>query len=293
MAEALRSLANLVEDVASRTDTDHVLREICGQYALERCTLAQRDLHYAGVRFMSWSRLLLFAVYRATLRTSDSDAACSLPTSALIAGLSFILTVDESQCIPDELEVDWKTWKSYTFLLGLRLLRGTLADDTYTASPQQLQMLMARLSQSCPSDGDPRDVNDVSWLCHELLHRGHQRAQRIEGPVATARSSRGGHNVGIPDLTSQIAPSDFMHRLVQMLEIQISFTCQITTSTGLIITGASSIGCLIQRLNSLRLSPTTSPLAAMDIYPTLYLDHLARLILQSLSIGEALWLGRL
>lgn len=194
MAEALKSLAGVVEDLRARTDTDHVLREICGQYALEKCTLVETDLHHASIRFMSWMRLLLFGVHRATLQKPDPDVACMLPTSTLISGLSFILTVDESQFMPEEPEVDWKAWKCYTFLLGLRLLRGSHEQSTYTASRQQLQLLKKHLFQNCPSGDDPRDASDVSWLCHQLL--------------LSAQSSNDAYTVGKPSSESAKPLSD-------------------------------------------------------------------------------------
>lgn len=197
MAEVLQSLAALVEDLGSRTDTDHVLREICGQYALEKCTLAEQDLHHASIRFVAWFRLLLFGVYRATLGKPDSDTACMLPASALISGLLLILSVDESQCILGGPEVNWKTWKTSTFLLGLRLLRGSLEHDTYHADQQQLRTLSERLSQRSPS-GDPRNTSDAYWLCHQILHEAIDRAAENGWRMSIDQARNSVSRVSIP-----------------------------------------------------------------------------------------------
>lgn len=190
MAARPQMLADLLNLVASRTDADHTLREIYGEYACTKPDLSPQQLCSANARLILWLRLLFLAFHQATWSTSSISTgnACMPSADALVVALKFLLAIEEPTHSHEGSGFDWKSLKQCAFLLGLRLLRGPLEQKTYNISVQQLRGLRSHLSQASLQRNGPSNWDDASWLCRGLLDRATARADEPEAAQASFSS---------------------------------------------------------------------------------------------------------
>lgn len=125
------ALDDLSEHVRSRTDIDHIIRDIIGQYTLDHLVLqSPSSVDSAALRAVSWLKLLLDARLTAAQDAAVSDAF-ALSLSTLIATLLFLIDLAQLQSgtsLPAE--VSWKSLILHALLSGVRLLRNyPLTDD--------------------------------------------------------------------------------------------------------------------------------------------------------------------
>lgn len=118
------ALDDLSEHVRSRTDIDHILRDIIGQYTLDHLlSQSPKSVDSAALRAVSWLKLLLDAQLTAARDAASSDAY-ALSLSTLIATLLFLINLTQLQSgtsLPAE--VSWRSLIIHALLSGVRLLR--------------------------------------------------------------------------------------------------------------------------------------------------------------------------
>lgn len=127
------ALAYIVNHVRSRTDTDHVLRELVGQYALQQKTLS------STLRLFAWLKLL-FDAQCAALGDAHLYTSWMSPSSTLVSTLLFLIDTKKPRrethsLSPEAVEEHSPTL--CTLLSGIRLLRVYLAQKNPSVSADQ------------------------------------------------------------------------------------------------------------------------------------------------------------